>query len=243
MGDLRQEYRFLAPQLVEAGCRVAWMDVRGHGESSIGWQDVSVAGVGSDMLALIRHLDAGPALLYGASMAAGAAAWAAAEDPGAIRGLVLSGPFVRNEPVGTDKNTGRLYGLMFGVLLSRPWGPAIWSMYYNSLYPTRKPDDLAAYRSQLRANLAQPGRLESLQAMLRADKNPSEERLARVNRPVLVLMGEKDPDFKDPAAEAEWIGRMTGGTVHILPNAGHYPQVEYPEETAALVATFSKSLE
>lgn len=242
MGDLRQEYRFLAPRLVEAGYRVAWMDVRGHGESSVGWSDVSVVGVGSDMLALVRHLDAGPALLYGASMAAGAAVWAAVEEPQAVSGLVLSGPFVRNEPIGTDKNTGRFYGLLFGVLLSRPWGAAMWSLYYNNLYPTRKPQDLAAYRSKLRANLAQAGRLESLQAMLRADKSPSEERLARVERPVLVLMGDKDPDFKDPAAEAEWIGRMTRGKVHILPGAGHYPQAEYPEETAALVANFYQSL-
>lgn len=242
MGDLRQEYRFLAPQFVQAGYRVAWMDVRGHGESSVGWQDVSVVGVGRDMLALIRHLDSGPALLYGASMAAGAAVWAAVEDPQAVSGCVLSGPFVRNEPIGTDKNTGRFYSLLFGALLARPWGAAVWSMYYSNLYPTRKPQDLAAYQSQLRANLAQPGRLESLQAMLRADKNPSEERLARLDRRTLVLMGEKDPDFKDPAAEAEWIGRMTGGTVHILPSAGHYPQAEYPDETAALVLAFCKLL-
>ena len=32
MGDLRQEYRFLVPQLVEAGYKVATLDVRGHGE-------------------------------------------------------------------------------------------------------------------------------------------------------------------------------------------------------------------
>jgi len=59
MGDLRQEYRFLSGQLVEAGYRAVSMDVRGHGETSIGWGDYSVAGVGADMVGLIRHLDAG----------------------------------------------------------------------------------------------------------------------------------------------------------------------------------------
>ena len=29
LGDLRAEYRFLAPRLVEAGCRVIQMDLRG----------------------------------------------------------------------------------------------------------------------------------------------------------------------------------------------------------------------
>mgnify|MGYP001310988106 FL=1 len=34
MGDVRGEYRFLAPRLAQAGYRVVTMDVRGHGESS-----------------------------------------------------------------------------------------------------------------------------------------------------------------------------------------------------------------
>ncbi len=58
MGDLRQEYRFLSRQLAEAGYRAVSLDVRGHGESSTDWADYSVAGVGEDILALIRHLTA-----------------------------------------------------------------------------------------------------------------------------------------------------------------------------------------
>jgi pimeloyl-ACP methyl ester carboxylesterase len=54
--DWRQEYRFLVPQLVDAGYRVVTMDVRGHGESSVSWPDYSVAGIGADALALIRLL-------------------------------------------------------------------------------------------------------------------------------------------------------------------------------------------
>src|SRR5512143_3400746 len=81
MGDLRSEYRFLVPQLVAAGYRAISLDVRGHGETSIHWLDFSVAGVGSDILALIRQLNAGPAIVIGASMAAGAGVWAAAEAP------------------------------------------------------------------------------------------------------------------------------------------------------------------
>src|SRR5215471_4600884 len=50
MGDLRAEYRFLAPKLVAAGYRVVSLDVRGHGETSVRWPDYSVAGVGADIL-------------------------------------------------------------------------------------------------------------------------------------------------------------------------------------------------
>ena len=56
LGDVRGEYRFLIPELVKAGYRVATMDVRGHGETSTDWDDFSVAGIGEDILAVIREL-------------------------------------------------------------------------------------------------------------------------------------------------------------------------------------------
>jgi len=37
IGVRRQAYRFLAPVLAQAGYRVATADLRGHGESSMGW--------------------------------------------------------------------------------------------------------------------------------------------------------------------------------------------------------------
>ncbi len=55
MGDVRGEYRLLTPRLVEAGYRVVTMDLRGLGESSVGWADYTVGALGSDMVALIKH--------------------------------------------------------------------------------------------------------------------------------------------------------------------------------------------
>ena len=114
MGDVRGEYRFLIPQLVSAGYRVVSMDVRGMGETSTGWDDFSVAGVGRDMLALIRNLDAGPAVVIGTSMAAGAAVWAAVDELGLIRAMILVGPFVRGEG---NWFLSALFSLMFAASL------------------------------------------------------------------------------------------------------------------------------
>ncbi len=235
MGDLRQEYRFLAPRLVEAGYRVASMDLRGHGESSPNWTDFSVAGVGSDILALAKALGGGPAFVIGTSMAAGAAVWAAVEAPESLRGMILVGPFVRG---GSN-----WFGVLLSALFSRPWGPAAWQRYYSGLYPTRKPDDFASYSARLRANLSEPGRMEALLAMLRASKDASEARLPRVSTPTLVLMGSQDPDFKNPASEAAWIAQAIRSQYCLIPGAGHYPQAEFPAETAALILPFLKSLE
>lgn len=228
MGDVRGEYRFLAPQLVAAGYRAVSLDVRGHGESSTAWSDFSVAAIGSDILALIRHLKADSAFVIGTSMAAGASVWAAAEAPGLIRGLVLIGPFVR----GGGDVTSRL---MYGALFARPWGPAMWLKYFNTLYPTRQPADFAAYTAALHANLKAPGRMEALHKMLMASKLASEERLPRVTAPVKVLMGSKDRDFKDPEAEAKLVATSLRGTYHMIENAGHYPHAEMPDLVGPII--------
>ncbi len=231
MGDVRGEYRFLAPRLAQAGYHVVTMDVRGHGESSTTWDDFSVAGVGSDILALIRHLNAGPAVVIGDSMAAGATVWAAAEAPELLAGAILVGPFVRSEP-------SLFTSLLFGALFSRPWGPTLWQWYYKTLYPSRKPEDFAEYGRKLRKNLAEPGRLEALQKMLAASKSASEQRLAHVKAPVLVLMGAKDPDFKAPEVEARWVAEKVNAQLHMIEGAGHYPHAEMPEVVAPLVLAF-----
>ncbi len=233
MGDLRGEYRFLAPQLVAAGYRVISLDVRGHGESSTEWADFSVAAIGSDILALIRHLKAGPAFVVGTSMAAGAGVWAAAEAPDLICGLVLIGPFVRGEG-------HKLMQLMFTAMFARPWGPSMWLKYYATLYPTRKPADFAAYSAALLANLKAPGRMEALHHMITASKLASEQRLPRVTAPVTVLMGSKDRDFKDPEAEAKLVANSLRGTYQMIDNAGHYPHAEMPDITGPIILSALK---
>ena len=56
--------------------------------------------------------------------------------------------------------------------------------------------------------------------------------------PVIVVMGERAPDFKDPGAEARWLGETLGGEVVMVPDAGHYPQSQQPELTSAAVLSF-----
>ena len=237
LGDLRQEYRFLSPALVEAGFRVVSLDLRGHGESSTGWSDYSAEAIGGDVLALIRHLDAARVIVVGTSMAAGAAVWAAAEDPAAVAGVVLVGPFVRD--VGSKAMQGVLR-LLFRGLLMRPWGIAFWIRYWTSLFPSRKPDDHADYEAALRRSLAEPGRLAALRAiMLGPSRAGIEGRLAQVKAPALVLMGSKDRDFEDPVAEAQLVADRVGGTIELIEGAGHYPHVEFPDQTAELVVAFA----
>lgn len=235
LGDLRGEYRFLSQQLASEGYRVISLDLRGLGESSVGWQDYSVSGVGDDLVALIRSLNAGPAVIIGTSMAAGAAVWAAVEAPDLVSGLVLVGPAVHGEITGFSRT-------FYSALFARPWGPGLWLRYYKTLYPTQKPEDFDQYCAALRANLNELGRIEAVLKMVLASKAASEERLSRVNVPSLVIMGTKDPDFKDPEAEARWVAEKLHGRYEMVKDAGHYPHAEMPEITIGLVLPFLAQL-
>ncbi len=236
MGDLRAEYRFLGPQLNAAGYRVVRMDVRGHGETGARWPDYSVAGIGQDIIALVRALEAGPAILIGDSMAAGAAVWAAAEAPELVKAMVLLGPAVRGEVSGP-------FRVLLAALFTRPWGPVAWGMYFDRLFPTRKPEDYPAYKAALKRNLSEPGRMEALGHMLVASKKASEARVKKAGAPTLVLMGTKDPDFKDPAAEAGWLAGELKGSFRMIEGAGHYPHVEMPEVAGPRIVEFLKTVE
>jgi pimeloyl-ACP methyl ester carboxylesterase len=234
MGDVRAEYRFLAPALAEAGYRVATMDQRGIGETSARWSDYSAAGVGSDIVTLARHLNAGPAVVIGDSSGGGAAVWAAAEAPDVIAGIVLVDAFVRAVP--SFKNS--VFNVLSHLLFAGPWGAGIWVRFYGSLYPTRQPDDFEAYKDALLSHLQEPGRLAALRGQLFASKAPSEERLARVHVPALILFGTRDPDFADPGAEARWIAGQVGGEVQMIDGAGHYPHAEMPAEALTAISPF-----
>jgi pimeloyl-ACP methyl ester carboxylesterase len=231
MGDLRSVYRFLTPVLLGAGYRVATIDLRGHGDSDTTFADYDDVAVGGDLLALVEHLG-GPATLIGNSMSAGAAAWAAAEAPSQVGGLVLIGPFVRQVPVGRAAETAFRLGLL------RPWGPRVWNAWYAKLYPGRPPADLDEHRARIRESLKRPGHWQAFARTSHTSHAPVEARLGEIRAPALVVMGEHDPDFPDPAAEARLIGDRLGAQVLIVPEAGHYPQAEYPEVVGPAIVAF-----
>ncbi|MGA7669938.1 MAG: alpha/beta hydrolase [Nitrolancea sp.] len=235
IGDVRAEYRFLRPYLIDAGFTVVTMDLRGHGESSVGFDDYSSKAIGADIIALARHLERGPITLIGTSKAGGSAVLAAAEAPELIANLVLISPFVRSH--GNDAMMRR----MMKLLLARPWGAALWTMYFPNFYPSRKPEDFDTYRTELKANLQEPGRLSALRAMVDSSGDVSDE-LGKVNAPALVVMGTNDPDFNNPAEEANWIADELGGTALTVAGAGHYPHAEMPEETGPAIVRFLSSL-
>ncbi|MHA7207853.1 alpha/beta fold hydrolase [Arthrobacter sp. MDT1-65] len=237
MGELRSSYRFLTPVLVAAGYSVATTDLRGHGDSDTtftSYGDVETAG---DVLALITQLG-GSAVIVGNSLAAGSAVIVAAEHPDQVDGLVLIGPFVRNPPSTAVTRS------LFRAMMAPLWVATVWKSYMPTLYSGRKPDDFQEYRKAVVASLRRKpyGRAFSLTTR-QTDHDPAEAKLSSVTAPTMVIMGEKDPDFKDPAAEARFIGDALRGEVVLVADAGHYPQAQQPDVTGKAVLRFLETVQ
>lgn len=232
MGDTRDAYRPLADRLVEEGFRVVLLDLRGHGDSDAGFARYGDEATANDLLAAIDAFGDGPAFLAGASMSAAAAVIAAGRRPDAIAGVVLLGPFLRN-------NGGVAARLGLRVLLSRPWGPAVWRSYAARLWPGlgEQARTRAAESTRL---LTRQGRWSAFIATTRTDHDVVAPWIGRVAAPSLVVMGEADPDWNDPRAEAEWIAQQLGSEVLMVPGVGHAPMLEAPDVVAPRIIEFLK---
>ena len=233
LGDLRSTFDRLAAALAADGARVVTTDLRGHGESSAGWPDYSVAAVAGDLVALAGHLG-GHAVLVGNSYSGSAAVVAAARAPEA--GIVLTGAFVRDHPPGLATRP------QIALLRSPVLGRRLWtSLAWPSFFGKDKPADFAARKAELTRSLREPGRYAAVAAMMKPGRHrATEPLLGDVRVPALVVMGTADPDFPDPAAEARFTADALGGdaTVLLLDGVGHYPQTEAPELVAPAVAEF-----
>ncbi len=243
IGDHRQAFRFLAPELVRAGFRVAAADMRGHGESSMGdWKSISRTDVAGDLVALIRHLG-GPAVIAGHSLAGGAATIAAATAPDLVSGIVGIGPFTRKvqySPGGLVRVRRYRRGtlLLAGVRVLRSMND--WFRYLDLAYPS-KPADYDAYAAALRAKLSEPGRMAEFLKTLKTSPADAGDALPRIPGPALIIMGDEAAAWADPRAEAEGIvAEMPAGAgmIEVIKGAGHYPHAQCPDEVAGLITSF-----
>jgi len=236
MGDLRSEYRLLRPALQNAGYRVITMDVRGFGETTARWNDYSAHAVGRDALALLDHVNAGSAVILGNSFAAGSALWAAHDAPSRVSGVVLLGPIVR------DQKQSSFAKLALNIGFAGPWRVWFWTTYWDSLFPSSKPADQTRVKAALARNLREPERMAALHSMISLSKADTAGIVSKSRVPALVVMGTRDPDFTDAAAEARWLGGQLGAEILFVEGAGHYPHTEMPDRVAPTLLSFIGNL-
>jgi pimeloyl-ACP methyl ester carboxylesterase len=242
MGDSRHSYRFVASALAAAGYRVANVDIRGCGDSSLDWDGYTRTDIAGDLVALVRHLG-GPAVIVGQSISGGAATIAAAAAPELITGVIELAPFTRAQsvPIGgllrvKRYRTGTLRltrTIVMGSLSS-------WKKYLDLAYPA-KPADWDAELARIDVKLSEPGRMKALQAMTKSKPTDAGAQLANVRCPVLIVEGSLDPDWADPRAEGERIVADLPkglGELVVLDGVGHYAHAQAPDAVLALALSF-----
>ena len=231
MGDFRDAFAPLATHLRASGFRVACVDLRGHGDSTADFDSYGDDAIATDLLSVIDALGRGQAILVGASISAAATVIAAGRRPDQVAGLVLIGPYLRN-------GGSKFMRQVLHVALTRPWGPSVWRMYAAKLWPgLGKGAGERAARSK--ASLTRPGRWPAFHATSAVDHDVVKPWLGRVQVPVLVVMGDADPDWPDPAAEAAWVAsNFKDAGIVMIHGAGHAPMLERPAEVNPAVSTF-----
>jgi len=244
LADTRRSYRFIAPLIADAGYRAAGVDLRGHGESSIGWPSYSRTDTAEDLIAVIQALG-GPAVIVGQSFSGGSAPIAAATHPELVNAIVMIDPGTRAPQFSAGALLRNSHDYRRGVLLLGRFllsgSVKTWSKYLEVAYPGRRPADWETWLAALQANLGEPGRIKAAQSMIKSKPADAAAQLANVRCPALIVMGSDDPDFPDPEAEAAAIvGEMAYGLgrYEMIENAGHYPHAQYPQQVAEVILGF-----
>lgn len=246
IGDSREAYRFVAPALVAAGYRVAATDLRGCGESSVGWASYSRTDIAGDLIALLDHLG-GPAVLVGHSISGGAATIAAAKAPALVSAVVELAPFTRKQRPGLgDLRVARFRRGMLALAGTALFGSVrFWKRYLEIAYPGPRPADWAARLRRIEAMLREPGRMAAMRLMGRSSPADAGAQLGNVRCPVLIVEGTLDPDWASPRAEGEAIVAALPpglGRLEMIPGAGHYPHVQFPTQVVAAILSFLDSV-
>ncbi len=130
-------------------------------------------------------------------------------------------------------------GLIMRAALAPAWAAMTWNSYLPKLYAGTKPADFAQYRKAVVAAIKQPGHAKAFSLTTRTNHDVAEQALPDVAQPALVVMGDQDPDFKDPAAEARWICNQLDGELVMVPDSGHYPQSQRPELVGPALVAFA----
>ena len=134
---------------------------------------------------------------------------------------------------------GAVVRSLVNLALWRPWGPAIWKMQLSKLWPglgAKAPARVDLVMAQMR----RPGYWTAFQDTLRqTDHSTVGPWIAKVQCPVLVVMGDADPDWPNSAAEADWIvSNFKDAQLLMVEGAGHAPQFEKPQVVLPVIASF-----
>ena len=213
--------------------RVIAYDLRGHGQSTLGTPDGTLAQLAGDLVALLDTLDLDRSDLCGFSLGGTVVLRAAIDHPRRVRRLV---------PVATSSRVGRVVA---------PWyeeRARLAAEGVDALHPVLEHDtrqqfaDAVGEFSHLwtirRQSTADPrGFGNACLAMVRLSTDPLDPDLARIQAPTLVISADRD--FLCPPRAGEIVAAgIPGARMEVLSGSGHQVPVERPAELSRAILSF-----
>jgi pimeloyl-ACP methyl ester carboxylesterase len=218
--------------------RVVAADLRGHGQSGRGAGRYALTDYVRDISELHRHLSHEPVVVVGSSLGAMVAIGLAAEDPDAVRAVVLEDP-----PLGFASGApGATQPAHSGMVETRDLVAAGHSASELVRILTSQMHDQDGVMIRRRAaNLSKldPDLLTTYiedRCYIGFDLG---ERLRRVACPALMLQGNVALGGALSDSEARWAASLMADCVHVsLPEAGHGIRGALPDRYRSLVTGF-----
>lgn len=205
-------------------------DLRGHGGTSPGRGDGTLAQLGRDLLAFIERVT-GPAIVVGFSLGGTIALWAAAERPDLVRKSVV---------LGTSSIVGRSAVQFYQDRIAQ----AADTRSAEFRGAVRADTEAGLFRSHesldqlVDARLAAVGDgrgyVNAASAMMGLHAEPLTPRLSRIETPVVVIGAEHDR-FCPQKAASIILDALPGAGFIAIPDAGHLMNVDNPDAVTRAV--------
>jgi pimeloyl-ACP methyl ester carboxylesterase len=228
----KEDFIPLLSPLAAAGYRVISYDQRGQYESSGPNREgaYSIALFARDLREVIGGVsDGGPVHLVGHSFGGLVARNLVIAEPALVRSLTL----LDSGPAGASLLRARWLGLLVGFI--RLCGSAVFAAL--AVRAARWTGVPAGRLPWLRYRLMRTSRAGLVGMCLALSREPDRvDELASATVPVLVISGEND-DVWSPRAQEEMADRLNAPIV-MIKNAGHTPNEDQPEATAAAILRF-----
>lgn len=219
---LRGEFRLIVP------------DLRGHGASGASPQ-ASMRRYAEDLLAVLHAAgEERPVALVGLSMGGYVAFEFYRRHPERVRAMVLA-----NTRATRDSPEVLLGRYDSAERVMREGSAVIADGMVDRLFAPTSPAELRERWKGIMAESPPVGLAAALRAM--AERTDSRRLLKRLGVPVLVVVGSDD--VITPAGEARAMAEAAkGGRIRVISGAGHMTPVERPDDFAAAVAEFLRTL-
>ena len=232
LADDHRAWRKVLPWLA-LDHRVIAYDLRGHGQTSAGTPEGSLAQLGADLVAFLDALEIDRAHLCGFSLGGTIVMRAAIDHPERVDRLL---------PVATSSRVGRTAADWYRQRAELADQGA------ERLRPVLEDDTRAQFANApaefedhwriRRQSTADPsGFANGCRAMMRLNAEPLDPELERIKAPTLVVSAELDQHCP-PVAGQIIVERLPGARMELIGGSGHQVEVEQPERLSAVILRF-----